>query len=82
MRQYLLSTQRDIRLETKCAVASHLTGAYNDGKECLGMLELAFGNALKMKIIPGIILESKEVEDGNLSVCFEYGQKIARELTQ
>ena len=57
------------------------TGAFNDGKECLRMLELAFGNALKMKIIPGIILESKEVEKGNLSVCFEYGQKIARELT-
>jgi multimeric flavodoxin WrbA len=56
------------------------TGAYNDGKECLRMLELAFGNALKMKIISGIILESEEVDTGNLSLCFEFGQKIAREL--
>ena len=44
------------------------TGAYKDGKECLRMLELAFGNALKMKIIPGIILESKDVDDRQ-SVC-------------
>ena len=57
------------------------TGAYIDGKECLRMLELAFGSALKMKIVPGIILESNDVDAGNLSVCFEFGQKIARELT-
>ena len=56
------------------------TGAYSDGKECLRMLELAFGFALKMKIVPGIILESKDVDEGNLSACYEYGQKIAREL--
>ena len=56
------------------------TGAYSDGKECLRMLELAFGYALKMKIVPGIILESKDVDEGNLSSCYEYGQKIAREL--
>jgi NAD(P)H dehydrogenase (quinone) len=57
------------------------TGAYSDGKECLRMLELAFGFALKMKIVPGIILESKDVDEGNLSACYEYGQKIARKLT-
>ena len=45
------------------------------------MLELAFGIALKMKIVPGIILESKDVDEGNLSACFEFGQKIGRELT-
>jgi multimeric flavodoxin WrbA len=57
------------------------TGAYSDGKECVRMLELAFGIALKMKIVPGIILESKDVDEGNLSLCYEYGQKIALELT-
>ncbi len=57
------------------------TGAYSDGKECLRMLELAFGFALKMKIVSGIILESKDVDEDNLSVCYEYGQKIARDLT-
>ena len=56
------------------------TGAYNDGKECLRMLELAFGAALKMKIVPGIIVESKAADEGKLSICYEYGQKIAQEL--
>ena len=56
------------------------TGAYSDGKECIRMLELAFGFALKMKIVPGIILESNDVDEGNLLCCYEYGQKIAREL--
>jgi multimeric flavodoxin WrbA len=56
------------------------TGAYRDGKECLRMLGLAFGDALKMKIVPGLILESKDVDEGNLSSCYEYGQQIAREI--
>ncbi len=56
------------------------TGAYTDGKECLRMLELAFGVALKMKIVPGVILESKDVDEGNLSACFDLGHKIATEM--
>jgi len=44
------------------------------------MLELAFGVALKMKIVPGVILESKEIDEDNLSACYAFGQKIAREL--
>jgi NAD(P)H dehydrogenase (quinone) len=46
------------------------TGANDDGKECLRMLELAFGLALKMKIVTGIVLESKDVDEGNLSACY------------
>jgi multimeric flavodoxin WrbA len=56
------------------------SGAYADGEECLRMLELAFGAALKMKLVYGIILESKDVDKGNLSACYEYGQKIAQKL--
>jgi multimeric flavodoxin WrbA len=56
------------------------TGAHSEGKECLRMLELAFGFALKMKIVPGIILESKDLDEDNLLSCFEYGQKIGQEL--
>ncbi len=57
------------------------TGGFADGKECLRMLELAFGAALKMKMVSGVILESKDVDEGNLSSCYEFGQKIAQELT-
>ena len=45
------------------------------------MLELAFGFALKMNVVEGIILESKDAAEGNLSTCFEFGKKIAQELT-
>lgn len=55
-------------------------GAYDDGKECIRMLELAFRYALKMKMVPGIILEAKDVCEGDLAICYEYGQKIAQEL--
>ena len=68
-------------LRTKVCGCFTSTGSYSDGKECLRMLELAFGGALKMKIIPGLILESQDVEKGNLSSCYDYGQKIAREIT-
>jgi len=56
------------------------TGAYNDGVECLRMLELAFGSALKMRMVSGIILESKDVDEANFAVCYNFGQKLAQEL--
>ena len=52
------------------------SGAYSDGKECIRMLELAFGYALKIKIVPGIILEIKDVCEANLAICNEFGQKL------
>ena len=81
MRPYWLSTQEGHSLKGKVCGCFTSSGAYSDGKECLRMLELAFGVALKMKIVPGIILESKDVDAGKLSLCFEYGQKIAQEIT-
>ena len=68
-------------LKNKACGCFTSTGAYNDGKECLRMLELAFGVALKMKMVPGIILESKDVDEGILSLCFEFGRKIAQEMS-
>jgi len=55
-------------------------GAYDDGKECIRILEFAFGFDLKMKIVPGIILETKDVAKGNLETCYDFGQKIAQQL--
>ena len=34
-----------------------------------------------MKMVPGLILESKDVDAGNLTECYGFGQKIAQELT-
>ena len=51
------------------------TGGLGDGEECLRILERAFGVTLKMKIIPGLVLESTQI-DGNLSGCVDFGRKI------
>lgn len=58
------------------------TGGYNDGKECLRMLELAFGYALKMRMVSGVVLESKEIVEGNVSECYDLGKRIAQELAK
>ena len=44
------------------------------------MLEFAFGFDLKMKIVPGIIIETKEVNNGNLASCYAFRKKLAQEL--
>jgi multimeric flavodoxin WrbA len=58
------------------------TGGYNDGKECLRMLELAFGYALKTRIVSGVVLESKDIIEGNVSACYDLGKRIAQELSK
>ncbi len=56
------------------------TGKYEDGKECLRMLELAFSTALKMHMVPGVVMETNSAVDGHSSKCYELGQKIAQQL--
>ena len=58
------------------------TGGINDGKECLRMLELAFGYALKMSMVMGLVLETKDVVRGNVSQCYDLGKRLATELTK
>ncbi len=56
------------------------TGGFSDGRECLRTMEFAFGHILKMRIVPGLVCESKEVADGKLQACSEFGKKLAQEL--
>ncbi len=58
------------------------TGGYDDGKECLRMLDLAFGYALKMRMVLGVVLESKDIVEGNISKCYDLGRRIAEELAK
>ncbi len=57
------------------------TGVYDDGKECLRMMELAFGVTLKMTMISGIVLQSDRVTNGDIAQCYESGQEIAKRIT-
>ncbi len=56
------------------------SGVFADGQECVRMLEQAFCVALKMKIAPGLVLESKDVAEGNLGACSEFALRLAQEL--
>jgi NAD(P)H dehydrogenase (quinone) len=67
-------------LENKICGCFVSAGTKNDGKECLKMLETAFGLHHRMKIVPGIVLESKEAEKVFASVCSEFGRRIAEHL--
>jgi hypothetical protein len=57
-------------------------GALEDGKECLRMLEKAFSYALKMRMVSGLVLESKTVFQGELSKCYELGKALAEEIAK
>ena len=46
------------------------------------MLELAFGYALKMSMVTGLVLEAKDVVKGNLSECYDLGKRLAQELAK
>jgi multimeric flavodoxin WrbA len=67
-------------LKGKPCVCFTSTGTFDDGKECLRMLELAFGVALKMQLLPGVILESTENTQEKISKCSEIGQRIAQQV--
>ena len=56
------------------------SGTRRDGKDCIRMLELAFGLHHKMKMIPGIIRASGDREEGVSKMCQQYGMKVARQI--
>jgi multimeric flavodoxin WrbA len=58
------------------------SGGYEDGKECLRMLERAFGYALKMRVVPGVVLKTKDIFEGNVSECYDLGKRLAEELAK
>ena len=55
-------------------------GTRRDGKDCVKMLELAFGFHHQMKIIPGIIRASEDKEEEVSKRCQQYGIEIARQI--
>jgi len=56
------------------------SGTRRDGKNCIRMLELAFGLHHKMKMTPGIIRASGDGEDKLSKMCQQYGMKVARQI--
>lgn len=57
------------------------SGTRRDGKDCIRMLELAFGLHHKMAMVPGIVRASGDNWEEVIKTCKEYGVEIARKLT-
>ena len=56
------------------------SGTLRDGKDCIRMLELAFGLHHRLKMVPGIIRVSGDGEEEVSEKCQRYGMAIAKEL--
>ncbi|HIE23399.1 MAG TPA: flavodoxin family protein [Candidatus Korarchaeota archaeon] len=68
------------RLKNKIGGCFTSSGTHRDGKDCIRMIELAFGLHHKMKMIPGLIRASGD-DWGKISMkCREYGKKIAEKI--
>jgi NAD(P)H dehydrogenase (quinone) len=67
-------------LKTKVCGCFASAGTMRDGKECVRMLELAFGFHHGAKMVPGIVSESGDSEADVSRMCRDYGMEIARQL--
>jgi len=67
-------------LEGKVGGCFTSSGTNRDGRDCIRMLEIAFGLHHRMRIISGIVRASGDPEQEVSKTCQEYGMRIAREL--
>jgi len=71
--------RRDHQLQTKVGGCFTSAGTQRDGKDCIRMLELAFGLHHRVKMIPGIIRVSGDSTTKTSAMCQDYGRRIAQE---
>lgn len=67
-------------LDGKAGGAFTSSATIVDGKECIRMIELALGLHHKMKLIPGLVVTSRETENIIADKCQELGEKIAEKI--
>ena len=72
--------RKDHQLEGRVGGCFTSSGTRRDGKDCIKMLELAFGFHHRMKMLPGIIRASGDSEAEVSDMCQKYGAKIARKI--
>ncbi len=71
--------RRDHQLQTKVGGCFTSAGTHRDGKDCIRMLELAFGLHHRVTMIPGIIRVSGDNPQKTSTMCQDYGRRIAQE---
>lgn len=72
--------RRERELSGKVGGCFTSSGTHRDGKDCIRMMELAFGFHHKMKMIPGIIRSSGDPEEAVSKMCEAYGTEVARQI--
>jgi NAD(P)H dehydrogenase (quinone) len=72
--------RKDHQLEGRVGGCFTSSGTRRDGKDCIKMLELAFGFHHRMKMLPGIIRASGDSEAEVSKMCQKYGAKVARKI--
>ncbi|NIP66605.1 hypothetical protein GWN63_00690 [Candidatus Bathyarchaeota archaeon] len=72
--------RKDHRLQGKVGGCFTSSGTHRDGKDCIRMLELAFGFHHKMKLMPGIIRTSSDKAEEVSKICQQYGKKITNKI--
>lgn len=71
--------RRERQLRDKVGGCFTSSGTRRDGKDCIKMLELAFGLHHRMKMIPRIIRASGDRDEEVSKMCQQYGMLIARQ---
>ena len=75
-----IALYRKGRLRDKVGGCFTSAGTRRDGKDCIKMLELAFGFHHKLKMISGIVGASGDREEDVSKMCQQYGMEIARQI--
>lgn len=76
-----ITLYRKEQLKDKVGGCFTSAGTRRDGKDCIRMLELAFGLHHRLKMIPGIIRASGDSEEEASRMCQQYGADVARRIT-
>ena len=75
-----IALYRGRQLEGKVGGCFTSSGTQRDGKDCIRMLELAFGLHHRLRMVPGIIRTSGDREEEVSEMCQQYGMEIARQI--
>jgi NAD(P)H dehydrogenase (quinone) len=76
-----ITLHRKGQLEGKVGGCFTSAGTRRDGKDCIRMLELAFGFHHGLKMIPGIVRASGDSEEEASIMCQQYGADLAKRIT-
>jgi NAD(P)H dehydrogenase (quinone) len=72
--------RREYQLRDKVGGCFTSSGTRRDGKDCIRMLELAFGLHHRLKMIPGIIRASGDSDEKVSKMCQQYGADITSRI--